>query len=162
MTKASPRKSKSMNRKSRKSLKAFSGHKASRPHSGPEPDVVRLTSEAKELYSKSGETQRKADELHKSIEKMHGKISSSRARVENSPAADAKEHFDKEDEAVTESKRPGKPFPIVGIGASAGGFEAFNEFLKVLPPDTGMGFVLVQHLDPKHKSQLTELLRRNA
>jgi two-component system CheB/CheR fusion protein len=50
--------------------------------------------------------------------------------------------------------------PIVGIGASAGGLEAFTELLKHLPLDTGMGFVLVQHLDPHHESALTHLLTR--
>ncbi len=39
-------------------------------------------------------------------------------------------------------------FPIVGIGASAGGLEAFQQFFTSMPPDTGMAFVLVQHLDP--------------
>ncbi|MEO7700313.1 MAG: chemotaxis protein CheB, partial [Opitutus sp.] len=39
-----------------------------------------------------------------------------------------------------------KAFPVVGIGASAGGLEAFTQLLKHLPVDTGMGFVLVQHL----------------
>ncbi|PWT85589.1 MAG: chemotaxis protein CheR [Acidobacteria bacterium] len=52
-------------------------------------------------------------------------------------------------------------FPIVGIGASAGGLEAFTEMLQVLRDDTGMGFVFVQHLDPKHVSMLTELLQRH-
>ncbi|MBA3723573.1 MAG: hypothetical protein H0W89_01615 [Candidatus Levybacteria bacterium] len=51
-------------------------------------------------------------------------------------------------------------FPIVGIGASAGGLEAFTEFLKALPADTGMGFVLIQHLDPKHESLLASLLAK--
>ncbi|MBW4667824.1 MAG: PAS domain-containing protein [Cyanomargarita calcarea GSE-NOS-MK-12-04C] len=51
-------------------------------------------------------------------------------------------------------------FPIVGIGASAGGLEAFTELLMHLPNDTGMGFVLVQHLSPDHKSLLTEILAR--
>ncbi len=51
-------------------------------------------------------------------------------------------------------------FPIVGIGASAGGLEAFTEFVKAIPPDTDAAFVLVQHLDPNHKSLLTELLAR--
>ena len=51
-------------------------------------------------------------------------------------------------------------FPIVGIGASAGGLEAFSALLKHLPADTGMGFVLVQHLDPEHDSALTQLLGR--
>ena len=51
-------------------------------------------------------------------------------------------------------------FPIVGIGASAGGLEACSELLEHLPADTGMAFVLVQHLDPSHKSMLAELLGR--
>ncbi|MFZ0292895.1 MAG: chemotaxis protein CheB [Candidatus Sulfotelmatobacter sp.] len=51
-------------------------------------------------------------------------------------------------------------FPIVGIGASAGGLEAFAELLHNLPEKTGMAFVLVQHLDPKHESALPEILGR--
>jgi len=51
-------------------------------------------------------------------------------------------------------------FPIVGIGASAGGLDAFEKFFTNLPPDTGMAFVLVQHLDPTHKSILSELIKR--
>ena len=51
-------------------------------------------------------------------------------------------------------------FPIVGIGASAGGLEAFTLLLKHLPTDTGMAFVLVQHLDPDHESALSGLLSR--
>ena len=50
------------------------------------------------------------------------------------------------------------PFPIVGIGASAGGFEAFGEMLNALPVDSGMAFVLIQHLDPTHESMLAPLL----
>ena len=49
-------------------------------------------------------------------------------------------------------------FPIVGIGASAGGLDAFKAFLTALPPDTGMAFVLVQHLDPIHVSLMAGLL----
>ncbi len=49
-------------------------------------------------------------------------------------------------------------FPIVGIGASAGGLQAFRQLLGALPLDTGMAFVLVQHLDPHHDSILAELL----
>ena len=52
------------------------------------------------------------------------------------------------------------PFPIVGIGASAGGLEAFSELLRHLPLRTGMAFVLIQHLDPKHSSELREILAR--
>jgi two-component system, chemotaxis family, CheB/CheR fusion protein len=55
-----------------------------------------------------------------------------------------------------------KPFPIVGIGASAGGLAAFEAFFSAIPRDiqTGMAFVLVQHLAPDHKSILTELVKR--
>ena len=49
---------------------------------------------------------------------------------------------------------------MVGIGASAGGFEAIGTVLKHLPTDTGMSFVVVMHLDPRHNSRLTELLAR--
>ena len=49
---------------------------------------------------------------------------------------------------------------IVGVGASAGGLEAFSGLLRDLPLDTGMAFVLVQHLDPQHESALTQLLAR--
>jgi len=53
-------------------------------------------------------------------------------------------------------------FPIVGIGASAGGLAAFEAFFSGMPADTdpGMAFVLVQHLAPDHKSMLTDLIRR--
>jgi two-component system CheB/CheR fusion protein len=63
-------------------------------------------------------------------------------------------------EGATAEGEPG--FPIVGIGASAGGLAAFEAFFASMPPDTesGMAFVLVQHLDPSHKSILTELVRR--
>ncbi|MEO8451335.1 MAG: chemotaxis protein CheB [Gemmatimonadota bacterium] len=55
-----------------------------------------------------------------------------------------------------------KAFPVVGIGASAGGLAAFEAFFCALPADTdtGMAFVLVQHLAPDHKSILTELVKR--
>ena len=59
-----------------------------------------------------------------------------------------------------DDSRTGASFPIVGIGASAGGLEAFTALLTHLPIDTGMGFVLVQHLDPQHESALTQLLSR--
>jgi len=54
----------------------------------------------------------------------------------------------------------GDNFPVVGIGASAGGLEAFTKLLQNLPANTGMAFVLIQHLDPKHESMLASLLTR--
>ncbi|MFZ1887684.1 MAG: chemotaxis protein CheB [Candidatus Binataceae bacterium] len=53
-----------------------------------------------------------------------------------------------------------RSFPVVGIGASAGGLEAVSELLAELPATTGMAFLLVQHLDPRHQSFLTEILAK--
>ncbi|TVT56340.1 MAG: SAM-dependent methyltransferase [Sedimenticola thiotaurini] len=53
-----------------------------------------------------------------------------------------------------------KHFSIVGIGASAGGLEAFEQFFRSMPTDSGLAFVLVSHLDPSHASLLTEILQR--
>lgn len=54
----------------------------------------------------------------------------------------------------------GAGFPIVGIGASAGGIEAFSALLKELPADTGMAFVIIQHLAPNHENFTSEILSR--
>ena len=63
--------------------------------------------------------------------------------------------------APTQRQEPcGQRFPIVGVGASAGGLEAFMQLLGALPLDTGMAFVLVQHLDRDHESQLAQILSR--
>ena len=53
-------------------------------------------------------------------------------------------------------------FPVVGIGASAGGLEAVSELLAEVPASTGMVYLLVQHLDPRHQSYLTEILAKKA
>ncbi len=53
-----------------------------------------------------------------------------------------------------------KSFPIVGVGASAGGLEALEQFLSNVPDASGMAFVIVQHLDPTHKGIMPELLQR--
>src|ERR1035437_6550757 len=60
----------------------------------------------------------------------------------------------------TPSRRESIPFPIVGIGASAGGLEALEQFLGHVPENSGMAFVIVQHLDPTHKGIMPELLQR--
>jgi two-component system, chemotaxis family, CheB/CheR fusion protein len=53
-----------------------------------------------------------------------------------------------------------RDFPIVGVGASAGGLEAFTQFLKGLPARPGIALVLIQHLDPNHESMTAEILSR--
>jgi two-component system CheB/CheR fusion protein len=55
-----------------------------------------------------------------------------------------------------------QPFPVVGIGASAGGLEAFGEFFDAMPANSGMAFVLVQHLPPQKNSLLAEILSKRA
>ncbi|MGB3267747.1 MAG: chemotaxis protein CheB, partial [Microcoleus sp.] len=74
---------------------------------------------------------------------------------ENTPEQIAPAALDSQQLAETDA-----PFPIVGIAASAGGLEAFTGLLSHLPVDTGMAFVLIQHLAPDHKSLLTEILAR--
>ena len=61
---------------------------------------------------------------------------------------------------VTEATQPAGAFPIVAIGASAGGLEALEQFLGHVPPASGMAFVVIQHLDPDRKGMLSELLQR--
>src|SRR5580693_6614772 len=51
-------------------------------------------------------------------------------------------------------------FPVVGVGASAGGLEAFKRLIKAIPEDSGMAYILVQHLEPTHDSMLTEILQK--
>jgi two-component system CheB/CheR fusion protein len=66
------------------------------------------------------------------------------------------------DRKQASGEKPEEPgletFGIVGVGASAGGLEAFSDVLKALPADTGLAFVLVMHLDPHHPSFLAEVL----
>jgi chemotaxis methyl-accepting protein methylase len=57
-------------------------------------------------------------------------------------------------------RRTTNSFPIVGIGASAGGLEALEQFMGHVPKDCGVAFVIVQHLDPTHKGIMAELLQR--
>jgi chemotaxis response regulator CheB len=58
-------------------------------------------------------------------------------------------------------RRVSAAFPIVGIGASAGGLKALDQFLRHVPEGSGMALVIVQHLDPTHKGVMPELLQRS-
>src|SRR5262252_10079714 len=84
---------------------------------------------------------------------MVSKINNSKRRI--------KRGAHKEPETLQSHPAQNRTFPVVGIGASAGGLEAFRQLLEHLPADTGMAFVLVQHLDPTHESILTELLSKS-
>ncbi len=65
--------------------------------------------------------------------------------------------------APSASRIPDRPdsLPVVGIGASAGGLEAFSKLVKALPTASGMAFVLIQHLDPTHPSMMVDLLAKH-
>jgi two-component system, chemotaxis family, CheB/CheR fusion protein len=51
-------------------------------------------------------------------------------------------------------------FPVVGVGASAGGLEAFKKLVKAIPENSGMAYILVQHLEPNHESILMDILQK--
>jgi two-component system CheB/CheR fusion protein len=70
----------------------------------------------------------------------------------------AKKSAAKENKDPTEENRPSH---IVGIGASAGGLEAIESFFKAMPSNSGVAFVVVQHLSPDHKSLMVELLSKH-
>ena len=67
---------------------------------------------------------------------------------------------EKRSRQCTVADQPIKPFPIVGIGTSAGGLSALEQFFKNVPRASGMAFIVIQHLDPHHKGMLPELLQR--
>jgi two-component system CheB/CheR fusion protein len=106
---------------------------------------------AQQMYAQVDKIHAQADELHHSLEDVHQAVHQSHeAHIRGGEPALL---------VTDDGERPQpRPFPIVGVGASAGGYEAFTELLSQLPRDLGMAIVLVQHLDPKHKSKLTELL----
>jgi two-component system CheB/CheR fusion protein len=92
----------------------------------------------------------------KSPPKKHAKAPK-KPKKDNSKEAAAKV---KKGTAQTESKPSTDTFPIVGIGASAGGVEALENFFAHMPTDCNMAFVIVQHLDPHHKSMMDSLLAK--
>src|SRR5262249_52156016 len=120
-----------------------------------DPETAQLASLAGEIEARSRKLIRSAHKVHGAVEKVHGGADALHKQVQGGGEGDGPEReLPDDDDAVTVTEKPatdGKPFPIVGIGASAGGFEAFTEFLRHLPRNTGMAFVLVQHLDPKHR-----------
>lgn len=103
-----------------------------------------LLKESETLKATTRAIEKTSQELHVQIGQTHGGTRLARLqtrRPSKGPRVDAK-------------------FPVVGIGASAGGLEALSQLFRNLPPDTGMAFVVVQHLDPTHESALTALLAR--
>jgi len=87
---------------------------------------------------------------------MATKVSEKKGRAGRKPSSAQK--------AVADSSSSPGPevFPIVGIGASAGGLEALTQLLEHMPARTGMAYVVIQHMDPTHASQLSEILSRKS
>src|SRR5262249_16355214 len=127
-------------------------------------EAMRLSREAKQIRQQVDDLHGQGDKVHKSAKATHRSVKALR----NQEKADQMAHpspipWERVDAVVAEEgASKGKSFPIVGLGASAGGFEAFVEFLKELPKETGMAFIFVQHLDPKHRSRLSDLLRHTS
>src|SRR5688572_13618122 len=66
----------------------------------------------------------------------------------------------KKKKAGSQSKPRRLSFPIVGLGASAGGLEALGQILPRLPPNSDMAFIIIQHLHPTHESMTVAILGR--
>src|SRR5262245_8220305 len=84
-----------------------------------------------------------------------------RKNINNSPIE--KRSSPKKKSKTLSSEKPNGdrlPFPIVGIGGSAGGLEAFSSFLEKLPSNLGMAYIYIQHLSPNHESFLAEIIQR--
>jgi two-component system CheB/CheR fusion protein len=108
-------------------------------------DIKKLKHDFKQQKATTPRIEKTSHELHQKIEAVHGKARLARPQTAKGQG---------------KRERRGAKFPIVGIGASAGGLEAMTQLLKNLPADTDMAFVLVQHLDPTHESALSSLLAR--
>jgi two-component system, chemotaxis family, CheB/CheR fusion protein len=103
-----------------------------------------LATNVARLVKTANVIEQKADDVQTAIDKTHGDVDVVHKNVRSRKAGGGSL----------------QPFPVVGIGASAGGLEAATHLLERLPINTGMAFVLVQHLDPTHESALTQLLAR--
>jgi len=76
------------------------------------------------------------------------------------PAAEQQDEPDRQAQPADDEQSPRLSFPVVGIGASAGGLEAFTRFFKSMRADSGMAFVLIQHLPPDRESMMVDILGR--
>jgi two-component system CheB/CheR fusion protein len=119
--------------------------------------LTQLRKTASSAYAEASSVRKESDGIRKAAKAAEQKAHALHVKVETTEAHVA----DAEKQIEPRSKRVNKPFLVVGIGASAGGYEAFAQLLDNLSPDTGMAFVLVQHLDPTHLSKLSELLSRS-
>jgi two-component system, chemotaxis family, CheB/CheR fusion protein len=107
-------------------------------------DAQTLATNIARLAKAANVTEQKADDIHQAMVKTLQDVDVVHKKARRRKPGGASLHT----------------FPVVGIGASAGGLEAVTHLLQHLPLNTGMAFVVVQHLDPTHESALTQLLAR--
>ncbi len=105
---------------------------------------------SKKAISKAGPAAGKVSGPKKPPAKDTGKSGAGAETATNRPGS----------ETAPKSPAPARPFAIVGVGASAGGLEAFTKLIENLPTNTGMGFILVQHMAPRSHSMLPEILAK--
>ena len=101
-----------------------------------------------------------AEVFHQSENREKRTMSKQTKPARSTPKADTPVQEKKPSTSAEAARQSSHHFPIIGIGASAGGLEALELFLKNVPEGSGMAFVIVQHQDPTHKGILVELLQR--
>ncbi len=106
------------------------------------------------------ETKSRATQEPDADEAMDGESETTPVDVINNHDDETDEPLVAEDRKAKSKLRPGAPTAVVGLGASAGGLEALTELFRNMRADTGLSFVIVQHLDPRHESQMASLLGR--
>jgi two-component system, chemotaxis family, CheB/CheR fusion protein len=77
------------------------------------------------------------------------------------PAANHDRHDESDAADLCGRPAPRRSFPVICIGASAGGLQALESFFAELPVESGMAFVVITHTDPEHASMLPEIIRKN-
>jgi two-component system CheB/CheR fusion protein len=124
-----------------------------------EREIRDVTSKADAALRKGGQLAKKSAVVYEAADEAHRRAESTHLTAETThKAIHNLGQFRPAKAPVKNNSREKKAFTVVGVGASAGGFEAFVQLLENLPPDLNMAFVFVQHLDPRHASSLASLL----
>jgi chemotaxis response regulator CheB len=82
------------------------------------------------------------------------------SRPPQQPAAEHEAHDESDAAATSDATGTGRSFPVICIGASAGGLQALESFVAELPADNGIAFVVITHTDPEHASMLPEIIKK--
>jgi two-component system, chemotaxis family, CheB/CheR fusion protein len=139
--------------------------------------AVRARKKAEALHAKADLAHSEGEQAHRQAKAAHNKVHTLEEEMRRKADSPAGKPLPPRTGARPPGKSEGRgsptmaasygatpesrlPFSVVGLGASAGGYEAYTDFLAHLPKETGMAFVLVQHLDPSHPSHLGQLLSK--